>query len=207
VAISQSQLRVFINIGALAFTGKDKKQLRWKARLFYGKDKSTNPVPELFPRTLARHTLPELEYEPYEEYLETLESLGFPLESPFDYLKTRFRGEVSAAELINKVGKVVKLVGYYVTVKPTTTLQGERMYFGCFIDAHGVFFDTVHFPSIVNKYPFKGRGCYLILGEVTEDFGTASINVQKMALLPWVFSKGKPVHKLRSKSMGRKSVK
>jgi len=33
-------------------------------------------------------------------------------------------------------------------------------------------------------YPFKGDGVYLILGKVVEEFGFASLEVEKMAKMP-----------------------
>lgn len=58
------------------------------------------------------------------------------------------------------------------------------MNFGCFIDPAGNFFDTTHFPQSLKNYPFKGAGTYLILGKVVEEFGYASIEVEKLARLP-----------------------
>jgi hypothetical protein len=60
------------------------------------------------------------------------------------------------------------------------------MNFGTMTDVEGHFFDTVHFPPSLAKYPFKGKGCYLVLGRVVEDFGFPSLEVSKMEKLPWV---------------------
>ncbi|HEY0768953.1 MAG TPA: hypothetical protein VGD31_01280, partial [Sphingobacteriaceae bacterium] len=49
--------------------------------------------------------------------------------------------------------------------------------------AEGNFFDTVHFPNSTPTYPFRGKGCYLILGKVVQDFGFPSIEVVKFAKL------------------------
>ena len=51
------------------------------------------------------------------------------------------------------------------------------MWFGTFLDAEGNFFDTTHFPNSTPAYPFRGTGCYLILGRVIEEFGSASVEV------------------------------
>ena len=64
------------------------------------------------------------------------------------------------------------------------------MWFGTFLDANGEFFDTTHFPNSTPLYPFKGAGCYLIMGKVVEDFGFPSIEVVKFAKLEIV---GNPV--------------
>jgi hypothetical protein len=60
------------------------------------------------------------------------------------------------------------------------------MNFGTFIDVTGEFFDTVLFPKTLNQYPFRGTGVYLMLGVVTEEFGYASLTVEKMAKMPIV---------------------
>ena len=44
------------------------------------------------------------------------------------------------------------------------------MKFGTFIDAQGNFFDTVHFPPSLTRYPLYGAGIYLIRGRVVLDF-------------------------------------
>jgi len=54
------------------------------------------------------------------------------------------------------------------------------MNFGTFIDFEGQFIDTVHFPPVAAKYPFRGRGVYAITGKVVSEFGFLSIEVSKM---------------------------
>jgi error-prone DNA polymerase len=77
------------------------------------------------------------------------------------------------------------MLGNLVTIKYVHTVKGEWMHFGCFLDIHGEFFDTVNFPNSLKNYPFRGYGVYLVLGTVTEEFGFASITVEKMAKLPF----------------------
>jgi hypothetical protein len=49
---------------------------------------------------------------------------------------------------------------------------------------NGHFFDTVHFPQAVTKYPFRGDGIYLIRGKIVSEFGFPSLEVEKMAKMP-----------------------
>ncbi|MFK8046500.1 MAG: DNA polymerase III subunit alpha, partial [Crocinitomicaceae bacterium] len=58
------------------------------------------------------------------------------------------------------------------------------MNFGTFIDVKGQYFDTTHFPDTLKRYPFKGSGCYLLLGRVIVDFNFPSIEIMKMEKLP-----------------------
>jgi DNA polymerase-3 subunit alpha len=78
------------------------------------------------------------------------------------------------------------MLGYFVTRKNVTTSNRKLMNFGTWIDMHGQFFDTTHFPNALAQYPFKGKGCYLITGKVVEDFGFPSLDVIKMEKLPYV---------------------
>jgi DNA polymerase-3 subunit alpha len=73
-----------------------------------------------------------------------------------------------------------------VTTKDTSTSKGEIMHFGTFYDRRGDIFDTVHFPDIAKKYPFRGRGFYDIKGKVVEEFGVYTIEVSFMAKIPMI---------------------
>ena len=102
----------------------------------------------------------------------------------FDLLQTRFRGEVLANDLVNYVGKTVRMVGLLVTIKYVSTSKRELMNFGSFLDHSGEFFETVHFPATLKNWPFSGHGVYLILGKVVAEFGHPSVEVEKLAKLP-----------------------
>ena len=58
------------------------------------------------------------------------------------------------------------------------------MTFGVFIDFEGHWIDTVQFPNVTAKYPFRGGGCYLITGKVVEEFGFISIETSTLYRLP-----------------------
>jgi len=60
------------------------------------------------------------------------------------------------------------------------------MNFGTWVDKEGRFFDTTHFPPSLQRYPFRGKGCYLINGIVVLDFDFPSVEVTKMEKLPIV---------------------
>jgi error-prone DNA polymerase len=67
-----------------------------------------------------------------------------------------------------------------VTVKNTMTGSGKKMYFGTFLDHEGQWLDTVHFPTAAERYPFRGRGVYTIVGKVMEEFDCYNIEVERM---------------------------
>ena len=58
------------------------------------------------------------------------------------------------------------------------------MYFGTFLDREGHFLDTVHFPEIAKRFPFRGPGIYAIKGKVVEEFKYLSLEVVAMEKLP-----------------------
>ena len=179
------QVVILIRVGALRFTQRSKKELLWAARRLLGnKIKPDNNI-KLFSVQAANHSLPVLVNTRLENAYHELELLGYPVSmSMFDLLLTPFRGEIYAGDLLNHVGQQVKMVGQYVCEKPVHTKKNQRMWFGSFLDVDGNFFNTVHFPSNTPNYPFRGAGCYLILGKVVQQFGVPSLEVLKFAKLP-----------------------
>ncbi len=184
--VKKEQLELLIRIGAFRSTGRSRKELMWEQHgvLSCAPAQTTQ---WLFDRSLpaVNAQLPVLEDSEVEVAHEEINILGFPLCSPFDLLRVRSRGDAWAADLKVHAGRTVRIVGYFVTVKPVRTKNGERMGFGTWLDGQGDFFDTVHFPRAYRRYPFRGIGCYLIRGKVEVDHGFPSIEVDRMELLEW----------------------
>jgi DNA-directed DNA polymerase III PolC len=186
VPSSAEQLTILIRIDAFRFTGISKVKLLWKARLLIGKSKSVAQTNTLFSAPRKEFKLPDVSQSKLEDAYDEIEFLDFSVSlSAFDMLETSFRGEVLAGEMIKHVGKKVRILGNLVTTKYVRTSQGEVMYFGTFLDYKGAFFDSVNFPNSLKKYPFTGKGVYLILGTITEEFDFPSITVEKMAKMPF----------------------
>jgi len=185
VPIGIEQLVILVRCNAFRFTGKGKKVLLWEAHMQLGKSTATSPEKKLFQSPENKFTLPDLEEDGLENAYDEIELLGFPVTvTSFEMLKTSFRGALMARDLMQHVGKKVRMVGNLVTIKNVKTVKKEWMHFAAFLDAEGEFFDTVHFPKSLKTYPFRGYGAYLILGEVTEELGFPGITVEKMAKLP-----------------------
>lgn len=146
--------------------------------------KPVTALPELFDLEPDRFGLPPLENRWLDNAFDEIELLGFPLCAPFELLDKPVRNRMVAAELALQKGKTVEIVGYLVSVKNTRTSDGERMYFGTFIDLDGDWIDTVHFPSSARQYPFNGPGCYRIIGKVMEEYGFIFIDVAHQYRLP-----------------------
>ncbi len=176
---------LLIRINALRFTGRNKKELLWEAHQLLN-NKPAAQETCMFQLTPKEFHLPTLSHSLLEDAYDEIELLGFSVSmSPFELLKTEFRGEIMAPEMVGNLGKKVRMVGNLVCTKFVRTVRGEIMQFGTFLDAESNFFDTVHFPPSLKNYPFKGMGVYLILGKITEEFGFASLEVEKLAKLPF----------------------
>jgi DNA-directed DNA polymerase III PolC len=182
-----AQVLILIRCGAFRFTGKTKASLMWEAHMLRSGKKVPAAVQgSLFSFPVRNFSLPNLPSNPIEDAYDEMELLGFPVTlSWFDLLQTNFRGEVKAREMIHHTGKTVRMLGYLVTLKYVKTVNNELMHFGNFVDADGELFDTVHFADSLKQYPFQGKGMYLLLGTLTEEFGHPSLTVQKMAKMPF----------------------
>lgn len=180
------QLLILISIGAFRFTGKTKKELMWEGHFLLTKEKPEPTSKLLFVEPAHEFKLPPLINHSIEDAYDEVNLLGFPVSmTHFDMLKTDYRGNTVARDLTSQIGKTVRMVGDLVTIKYVQTIKREIMHFGCFIDIHGEFFDTVHFPDCLKKYPFTGYGVYLLEGKVVEEFGYPSVEIRKMARLPY----------------------
>ena len=206
VSIGVLQIKILIKVGAFRFCNVGKKHLMWQAYSFErnlgsgqiamnsncGKHAKANPTPiqetiELFLDTKkhSAFSLPALTHHAIEDAYDEIELLGFPISiSDFDLLQSEYRGDILAADMSKYLGQTVKMVGLYVTTKGVKTSKGDYMAFGTFYDAAFTFFDTTHFAQSFSKYPFTGRGVYLLLGKVVQEFNFYSLEIEKMAKLP-----------------------
>ena len=183
--LHREQLILLIRIGALRMTGMTKAGMLWRAHMLTSRKPTGSRSMQLFGAQQRSYELPDLEQHPLEDAYDEIELLGFPVSmSHFDMLKTSFHGETLACNLMDHLGSKVRMVGRLVTIKYVKTVKGEIMNFAAFLDPHGEFFDTVHFPASLKEHPFRGYGIYLILGRVVEEFGFPSLEVEKMAKLP-----------------------
>lgn len=185
IPIGLEQIQILIKIGAFRFTGKSKKELLWTSQLYFGQKTSKNYHSDLFDEEPVDYQLPTLVTRPLDDTFDEIELLGFPLCNPFTLLKADRSTTTRATELLQKVGAQVSMIGYLIATKDTSTKGGERMHFGTFYDDAGRVFDTVHFPQVAKKYPFRGKGFYRISGKVVVDFGYPMVEVIEMEKLPY----------------------
>ncbi len=176
--ISLDQWVLLIRVGALRFSGRTKKELLWDIHYLLGHAPKRESSALLFRTETKDFTLPELWQHPLENAYDEIELLGFTVTaSPFDMIDRTGLPVLTVREMCGMVGKEVEILGYRVHVKQTSTIHREKMHFGTLIDLEGEWIDTVHFPQTAARYPFRGPGCYVLRGKVTEEFGHISLTV------------------------------
>ena len=169
VSFHKDQLVLLIRGGEFDFMKKSRAELLWRAHL-HQRD----------------FELPEFNTNALRNAYDEIELYGFPITLTwFDLLETKFRGELMAVQMLRFVGRRFRMLGKLVTIKYVHTCKGDPMAMATFVDATGEVFDTVHFPQAYKAYPFQGDGVYLLLGVVTEEFGQPSLQVEKMAKMPY----------------------
>ena len=174
------QLVLLIRGGAFDFTKKSKAELLWQAHMNKS-DGKKDQSETLFRLENQHFEFPDFKTNALQNAYDEIELYGFPVSLTwFDLLKTNFRGELMACQMPHFVGCRYRMLGKLVTVKYVRTCKGDTMALATFVDATGEAFDTVHFPQVLKAWPFQGDGVYLILGKVTEEFGQASLEVEKM---------------------------
>ena len=204
VPLHVEQARILIRVGALRFTGKSKPQLLWDLTLLH-RPAAVSSDGDLFITRVEEPKLPDLQFYPLADAYDELELLGFPLCDPFSLVNAALghgpratglsteepvaRGPqpatILAREMSSCVGKQVQMLGYMIHVKTTTTQSGSYMSFGSFIDTAGDFWDSTQFPSVAERFPFRGRGVYRLTGVVEEEFGHCALRTISMEKLPW----------------------
>lgn len=185
IPVGQEQMEILIRIGALRFTGKTKYTLMWEMH-YHIKSQKIRLPDVLFVPSGETYALPDLPVSPLEDAYDEMELLGFPLCSPFSLIPQLPEGCVLQADLPQYLGQTVQIMGYLICVKTTTTVKGDPMQFANLLDAAGDTLDVILFPDAVRRYPFAGRGLYLISGKVAEEFGCYAIEVNEMKKYAYV---------------------
>ena len=184
VPISLEQISLLIRIDAFRFTGKNKRTLMWEAHLKISKEKVKEKYDaDLFQIHQVDYKLPDLFHSWEEDAFDQLELLGFPLYSPFSIASEDETEHILAKDLRDYKDSTLWIKGYLIHAKRTTTSKQEKMFFGTFLDLEGEWLDTVHFPDIAQKFPFRGKGIYKVKGKVVVDYDCVTIEAYYMEKL------------------------
>ena len=179
--ITLEQLNLLIRVGALRFTGKNKKELLWEANFLQKKSKQHVPADQsLFAEPPFEFRLPALSQHKLDDAFDEIELLGYSLGNAFELVDDQPEKYVLSTNLAGHLGEEINVLGYLVTIKYVRTVSGEMMHFGTFLDASGEWLDTVHFPESSRRYPFQGTGFYRMCGKVSEEFGVYIVEVNRM---------------------------
>jgi DNA polymerase III alpha subunit len=178
--VSVEQIFILIRINALRFTELSKKQLMWQSQFVLKGAPKASETASLFKLKAQTFELPILMHNPYDDIIDQIQLLNYPLCSPFSLIKERLEKSILASDLSQQEGQIVVIAGYYVNEKKVRTSKGDIMKFGCFVDLKGKFFDTFFFPQVLKQYPLQGKGCYYMMGKIFLEFGYPSIEVIKM---------------------------
>ncbi len=180
VPISIEQISILIKINAFRSKGINKRELLWEAHLKISKVTFEEHITTLFKTEKVHYKTPKLISTQLENAFDEIELLGFPLCNPFELLEKPINNQLKATNFPEYIGKIISVEGYLITSKNTVTSNKKMMYFGTFLDQDGHFIDTVHFPPVAAKFPFRGRGVYKIIGKVLEEFDCINIEVISM---------------------------
>lgn len=186
VPISIEQLSILVRIGAFRFTGMDKRSVLWKAYAAMSAQPYRGYQQSLFDLTVKAE-LPKFEILDLEDAFDEIELLGFALSSPFALLKHPLpQPTLTASKMAKQLGRIVTIYGYLITIKNTKTSNKKHMQFGTFLDVNGDWIDTVHFPPVVARYPYRGKGIYRLTGKVVEEFGYYTLEIQSQERLAYI---------------------
>jgi len=91
---------------------------------------------------------------------------------------------VPATEMSRWVGRYITMAGWWVTGKPVQTRLGQPMEFVSFEDTTDLF-DTTFFPRAYTRFcrMLARHRPYLLQGRVEEEFGVATLNVERVEWL------------------------
>lgn len=185
IPLSIEQLDILIRADVFKILGKDKRSLLWEAHYKCNHITTNNFQQQLFKIHTKDFTLPKFTITDLENAFDQLELLNFTLYNSFILLKVPPTNTILQTDLVTYLNKVIVIYGYLVTVKNTSTSKGDRMFFGTFLDQKGEWIDTVHFPPVAKKYPFRGKGIYRITGKVVSEFDFLSIEVVMLERMPY----------------------
>jgi len=179
IDVAPDQLEILIRIGAFRFTGMNKYELMWEKNRVHNPRLRHRTDPALFVTAQEAFKLPELEIDPRAELHDQLELIGFSLETPFATIAPEeiTTNQILARNLKKYTGKMIEIIGYLVTKKPVRTSNKKLMNFGTWLDREGHYFDTIHFPPALKRFPLQNNGCYKIRGRVVLDYDFPSVEV------------------------------
>jgi len=137
--------------------------------------------------TAEKNALPNpRDYSAAQKLRHELETFGFLLSRhPLELCASRHAGRcVAARDIARYAGKTIAMAGVLVSEKMTQTKKGDLMEFVTFEDLTGIY-ETTFFPRAYRSHYqlLEGGRPYLLRGRVEEEFGTFTLNVERVERL------------------------
>jgi len=188
----EAEARTLIHAGALdgLAPGQSRAALLWKlARGQRNREHKAGPgrTPSLF-TAWQEEPCPEI---PRGKEIDRLRrqfaALGFLTDThPMVLFEDRLcgRGLIKTRDIRSHIGRRVRLAGWLITGKVTSTRKGDPMQFLTFEDETGIV-ETVFFPQAHRRFCHMldwGRP-YILSGVVDENFGAVTMNVDQVSKL------------------------
>ncbi|MBN1781203.1 DNA polymerase III subunit alpha [bacterium] len=187
--LDPSDMRILIKAGCFdrISGGRSRAELLWQV---YADRKpatgSGQTVLSLFDEEIMR--IPDLgRYDFKTLLLHEVEVLGFPLSvHPLDLYRDCLEGLqfIRAADMHKHAGRIVTMIGWWVTNKTVFTGKEEPMSFISFEDTTALY-ETIFFPGAFNRFcnQWSQTRPALLRGRIEDDLGALSLNVHEMGFL------------------------
>ena len=169
--------------------GLNRPQMLWR---FYGepKEQAVGQSFSLIPVTVDPSQWPRVQdYDRSTKLAHEQETLGFilsvhPLRLYGRKIAASGRKITLARELSRYVGRRVTLAAWSITGKEVVTKKGDPMEFISFEDETAIF-ETTFFPKAYQRFCqiLDMNRAYLLTGQVQEQYGTVSVNVEHIQRL------------------------
>ncbi len=172
--LSYKEITILITIGTMSCFGKTRPTLMRLLDIYIVSQKIM--VGDLFqyePYRLEGEVMTDVEYTMEKICAIELEAFGYmvsrhPLQF-FSYLINN-KKVISAKDIVKHRGKIVRMVGWFMTSKRIKTKKGEIMKFLSLEDLTGTF-EAVLFPKVYAQFAEKtlSMGPYFVMGKIDED--------------------------------------
>jgi error-prone DNA polymerase len=192
VRIDPSEVRQLIKAGAFdrVEPSLNRPQMIWmvNTRASIAPVKAASTASDLFADEFDGPVPPPLpEYDERTRLRLELETLGFLISRhPLELYRDRLRRKrtIPARDLEKYVGQRVQVAGWLITRKLAKTKEEELMEFVSFEDTTALY-DATFFPDAYNRfcYMLSYTRPYLLTGKVEEEFGVATLTVEKVEFL------------------------
>lgn len=168
---------------------KTRPQLLWEARAFqvHRKRPAENKTLSLFENEHPKDVPSPPEYDKNTILQYEIDTLGFLLSChPLSLYKDRMINHniVKAKDLKRYIKKQVKVIGWYISGKITSTKQQELMEFISFEDTTAIY-ETTFFPKTFSKFihMLSKERPFVLQGIVDSHYGAVTLNVENVEYL------------------------